>query len=671
MSKSESWLASQFPATMLPSEQARLLELASDGILVRDLAGIIRFWNCGAERLYGWPRTEAVGRLVQDLLQTRYPQRREEIEARVYQTGRWEGELEHRRRNGSRVIVSSRWALERDSQGEPYAILELNTDVSDRKLAEARQAVRFSVTRALATASDLEDAALPVLECVGNGFGWKIGELWQLRPGGGLQCSALWHAGAEESATIVWPSAILRRGKGLPGKVWESGQPAWIRDVRSDPDFVREPLAVALGLRSALAFPILASGGVVGVLLFLADEPSEPAPELVATMLDISRQFGLFTDRVSAVQALRRSEAKFRALLESAPDAILIVDRRGHITLSNHRVQELFGYRPNELEGGSVELLVPERFRAAHLRHRLVFNEAPQARPMGVGLELFGLHKNGTEFPVEISLSPTRIGDDLITMAAIRDISARKQAELDLQRLHALELAQSEHLATLGEIAAGLAHEIKNPLAGIAAALDVLVGEISGARGEVMGEVQAQVGRIQVIVDDLLHYARPRPLRLQQADLNASVEHVLLMAMRQAEARQIALDFIPGALPPVAHDVDYIQRMVLNLALNAIEAVPEHGRVTVRTEHAAAHPGVVRILVRDNGSGIAPADLERIFRPFFTTKGKKGNGLGLSLCRRIAELHHGAIAVESRLGEGSVVIVTLPLQPPRASEAVH
>jgi signal transduction histidine kinase len=242
-------------------------------------------------------------------------------------------------------------------------------------------------------------------------------------------------------------------------------------------------------------------------------------------------------------------------------------------------------------------------------------------------------------------------------------VSERKKAESELRKLHQLQLAEAEHLATLGEVAAGLAHEIKNPLAGIAAALEVLGGELppGDPSRDIMADVQHQVKRIKSTVDDLLNYARPRPLQLLRSDLNSTVEQVVHFARQQAEARRVTLAFAPGDVPPIIHDPDQIQRMVLNLVLNATEAVNHGGQVEVSTAYFA-RDGVrqAEISVRDNGSGIAAEDLEKIFRPFYTTKGRKGTGLGLSLCRRIAELHAGTIDVSSRLGEGSTFTVKLP-----------
>lgn len=377
------------------------------------------------------------------------------------------------------------------------------------------------------------------------------------------------------------------------------------------------------------------------------------------------------TEQARAQQALWESEARFRGLLESSPDAIVIVGRDGRIAFANRRLEAMFGYAADELLGQPVEMLIPARFAARHRVHRAEYERHPMAREMGAGLDLVARRRDGREFPVEISLSPQQAGDDLLVTAAIRDVTRRKQAEAELQRLHTLQLAETEHLATLGEIATGLAHEIKNPLAGIAGALEVLAGHSDKPEEKaVMDEVRQQVVRIRETITDLLNYARPRPLQLRAGDLNATVEEVVRFALRQAEAHGIALRFHGGPLPLVVHDADSIHRMVLNLILNALDAIPGVGTVEVATTVAPGPPAAARIEIADSGSGIPAHELENIFRPFYTTKGGKGSGLGLPLCQRIAALHAGRIEVHSTPGQGSRFTVTLPLAP-RGAEAVN
>jgi signal transduction histidine kinase len=234
----------------------------------------------------------------------------------------------------------------------------------------------------------------------------------------------------------------------------------------------------------------------------------------------------------------------------------------------------------------------------------------------------------------------------------------------ELQRLYLTQMSRAEHLATLGELAAGLAHEIRNPLAGIAGVIEIIGKELpaSSPNREVLEEVRREVRRIQDILSDLLDYARPKPSQVHADDLNATVEHAVALARQQVLSRPIEIEFLPApGLPPVEHDPAQIHQVLLNLLLNAIQAIPEQGRIDVSL--AAEEPFAV-IRIADSGPGIRPEVLPNIFRPFFTTKGQ-GTGLGLSLAARITEDHGGRIDVESQMGKGTAFSVRLPLRPAR------
>ncbi len=236
-----------------------------------------------------------------------------------------------------------------------------------------------------------------------------------------------------------------------------------------------------------------------------------------------------------------------------------------------------------------------------------------------------------------------------------------RESREEIQRLYRVQMSKAEHLATLGELAAGLAHEIRNPLAGIAGVIEIIgrdLPESSPAR-QVLGEVQREVQQIKRIVSDLLDYARPKPSQFRAADLNATAEQAVMLARQQVLSRPIEIELIKAeGLEPVEHDAAKIQQVLVNLLLNAIQATEGRGRVQVKIE---AREGFALVRVKDTGRGISAEDLSSIFRPFFTTKGQ-GTGLGLSLAHRIVEDHGGRIEVSSTLGQGSEFIVSLPFK---------
>ena len=240
-----------------------------------------------------------------------------------------------------------------------------------------------------------------------------------------------------------------------------------------------------------------------------------------------------------------------------------------------------------------------------------------------------------------------------------------RESRAEIQHLHRTQMSRAEHLATLGELAAGLAHEIRNPLAGIAGVIEIVgrdLPEESPARA-VFGDVRQEVQHINRIVTDLLEIARPKAPNKRFADLIATVEHASLFARDQAAHRHIDMTVRRQSLSLVEHDAGQIHQVVLNLLLNAIQATEPGGAVTIEFDE---DDDSVSVCVCDTGKGIPPEILNNIFRPFFTTKGE-GTGLGLSLAKRIVEDHAGRIEVSSRLGQGSRFSIILPklkdLQP--------
>ncbi|MFI5114967.1 MAG: sensor histidine kinase, partial [Terriglobales bacterium] len=229
----------------------------------------------------------------------------------------------------------------------------------------------------------------------------------------------------------------------------------------------------------------------------------------------------------------------------------------------------------------------------------------------------------------------------------------------EIERLHHTQISRAEHLATLGEMAAGLAHEIRNPLAGIAGVIEIIGRDLpstSPARAVVM-EVRLEIAQIDRILTGLLETARPHPPRVCLSNLNTTAEHTVLLVRQQVLSTPIKIEFDRAPdLPEVEHDSDQIHQVLLNLLLNAVQAI--EGAGTVRVE-VGSREGCASVVVSDTGRGIPAQHLSNIFRPFFTTKGN-GTGLGLSLARRIVEEHHGRIEVSSVVGIGSKFEVMLP-----------
>ena len=326
-------------------------------------------------------------------------------------------------------------------------IVELEAFERERKRAERRLNTHFAVTQVFAESATFRDAASPLLQAICEGIDWELGELWCVDPAlNELRWEGIWHVPSLDGGEFeaISHEITFSPGSGLPGRVWASGQPAWVPDVPTDADFLRASVAARMGLHGALAFPIRTEGEVIGVMLFFSCEIRPPDHDLLNIMTDIGTRIGNFAKRKRAEEALRKSEATARALLESAAESIVLVDRDGRIVLANAKTEQLFGYHRDELLENTLEVLLPERFRTVHVGHRTAYFADPCIRPAGIGLDLAGRRKDGTEFPIEISLSFLEEEAGVLAMAFIMDITERKRAEEALTR-------QAQELKRLAE----------------------------------------------------------------------------------------------------------------------------------------------------------------------------------------------------------------------------
>ena len=249
-----------------------------------------------------------------------------------------------------------------------------------------------------------------------------------------------------------------------------------------------------------------------------------------------------------------------------------------------------------------------------------------------------------------------------------RMVNHLRESREEIQRLHRTQMSRAEHLATLGELAAGLAHEIRNPLAGIAGVIEIIGRDLpaSSPARVVVKDVRLEIAQINHILTDLLQTARPHPPEIRRSDLNTTVEHAVMLARQQALSKPIAIELKKNpSVPEVEHDSDQIHQVLLNLMINSIQAIEGRGKILVEV-YAEGTSAI--IAVSDTGRGIPPEHLPNIFRPFYTTKGN-GTGLGLSLARRIVEEHGGRIEATSSVGEGTRFVVTLPIERPAAEPA--
>jgi PAS domain S-box-containing protein len=364
----------------------------------------------------------------------------------------------------------------------------------------------------------------------------------------------------------------------------------------------------------------------------------------------------------------RRAEKRFKAVLASAPDAIIGVNASGEIELVNAQAERLFGWPEEELIGQPIEILVPTRVHDQHVVHRSGYLADPRPRPMGADLLLSGRRRDGSEFPAEISLSPVVDGDaDQLVLAAVRDITDRIELEADRHAVAAeADQEQSHLLESLGQLAGGVAHDFNN-LLGVILNYGALIGRAvdDPSVHADLGEIRAAAERGAALTRQLLTFARRDTVLTEPLDLNEIVRGVGSMLERTIGER-IALHVQLSDSPLIAEaDRNQVEQIVINLVLNARDAMSHGGELSVTLDRAPVAGGHilgdVRLRVSDTGTGMPPDVVARAFEPFFTTKDRlRGTGLGLATVYGIAHGNGGDVLIDSVVGSGTTVTVRLP-----------
>lgn len=593
-----------------------------DAMLAIAPDGKVLHWNRAAELIFGYSPLEAQGRLITDLIvpADRVDEERQ-VQADVWARGLVVYESLRRRKDGSLVHVSISSKRVSDAQGRQRYVLSTKKDITHLKIQRAAQLVEARFGALLESTPD----AIVMVNVTGR---------------------------------IVLVNSQAERMFGyqrqnLVGKPVEVLLPERFRVTHNQHriNFFAQPRTRAMG--AGLDLHGLRSNG-------------EEFPVEISLSPLVTEEGTLVMSAVRDVADRKKAEQKFRSLLEAAPDSMVIAARDGTITLVNSQTERLFGYKRSELLGQSVEMLIPERFRGKHPGHRAQFFAQPRARAMGEGLRLYGLRKDGSEFPVEISLSPLETEDGLFVSSAIRDATERKRYETALQEANRLK----------SEFLANMSHELRTPLNGIIGFSEFLVdekpGPLNAKQKEYLGDVLNSGRHLLHLINDVLDLSKVEAgkmeLHPETFQLAEAVQEVCSVVAPIAMQKGIDIRSQVSSTPSkVTLDRQKFIQVLYNLVSNAVKFTAKGGDVQVIVDQEA--PGTLRVCVRDTGIGISRSDFGKLFAEFQqldsgSARRFGGTGLGLALTKKIVEFQRGSISVDSELGQGSTFTVLLPATAP-------
>ena len=598
-----------------------------DALLVLSPQGVVLEWNPAAELIFGYSQAEVQGRSMFDLIVPQGRAHEEDLfRTEALRVGTSVQEAVRRRKDGSLVHVNVSTKAVRDADGQVLYFLSSKKDVTqlkvqrDAKLLEARFRDLLESTPDAIVMVNVTGRIVLVNSHAERVFGYPRAEL------------------LGQAVEVLLPHRY--RGAHLGHRSGFFGQPR------------TRTMGAGLELHG-----LRKDGGEFPVEISLSPIDTEEGTMVMSAIRDI-------TDR-------KRADQKFKDLLEAAPDAMVIVNREGHIVLVNSQAVKLFGWSRDELLGQPIELLVPLRFSARHPDHRRNFFAEPRTRSMEAGLELHCLRKDGSEFPVEISLSPLDTEEGLFVSSAIRDVTERKRIEQVLRDKN-LEL---ENAALVKDrFLASMSHELRTPLNAIIGFTGTLLmklpGPLNAEQEKQLRIVETGAKHLLSLINDLLDVAKLSAnkvtLNLEPVDCKTLIEEV--SATLELEARRKGLAFAVHT-PPVdvllLTDRRALSQILINLVGNAIKFT-QQGRVDVVLQDLQLPTGrAVQLRVQDTGPGIPLQEQPRLFEAFSRVESAdrrhhEGTGLGLHLSRKLAEALGGTLGFDSTEGLGSTFTLQLP-----------
>ncbi len=544
---------------------------------------------------------------------------------------------------------------------------ELTNDITMRKQAEKRLSAQYFVTKVLAEAANTKEASSKILQAICMALEWDLGEIWEFdQQDCVLRCSEIWHMPSIEVSEFkkFTRQTSFAKGIGLPGRVFESAQPAWIEDVTQDTNFPRSSVAAENGLHGAFGFPVISDNEVLGIISFYSREIRTPDKDLLNMLLSIGSQIGLFIKR-------KRSEEKvssFVNILDESLNEIYIFDAKTLRLLEANKGARLnLGYSVGELS-----ILTP-----LDLKPKFTLESFQKMiEPLRIGekekIDFTTIHrrKNGSFYDVEIHLQLSSFQSVPAFIAIVLDITKRKKMEA--------ALLQSEKLKSVGLVASGISHEINNILAIIMGRAEILqrgFNDDSELKEGLRLIIKAGENGAE-IVSKMLTFAKSDAKTSDYVFIDMSL--LIRQSIDFTEPRwkniaqskgvnyHIDTTGIDKTHEAFCNSTEMVE-VFINIINNALDAMPEGGCLSFSVK---SDKNTVFINISDTGIGMSEDDRKTIFDPFFTTRLPQGTGLGMSIVYSIIKRHGGKIEVESEIGKGTTFNLNIPIHKERAQSIV-
>jgi hypothetical protein len=632
--------------TQATLRQAAVIDQAYDAILVWDWNGPITFWNRGAERLYGIPRSDALGQDSHSLLSTVAPTGMPTVLDSLIREGTWEGELLHTARDGAKITVDSRMVLVREA-GRAY-VIETNRDITQRRRAEAalQEAHELLEARVRERTAELmqsneslrssEDRYRLLIEGV-NDYA-----IFMLDPTGTVQT---WNSGAERLKGFS--------AREIVGKSFSSF-------------FTPEDVAAGVPARELARASAEGKVEVEGWRV----RPDGSGFWITGTLIalyDGNRTLKGFTKIARDLTERRHNDELLRSVLNHTIHGIVGIDEKGIVTLFNRAAEDIFHRTASEAIGANVKILMPEPYRSEHDGYISSYLRTGDAKVMGRSRRVMGLRKDGSTFPIDLTVTGFLLEGRRYFVGIVEDISEKQKLEAQFHHAQKLE--------AVGQLAGGVAHDFNNLLTIISGYGEMLLSDLPSGH-ELRSSVEAILeagARAAALTSQLLAYSRRTVLEPKVLDLNVVIKDMESMLQRLLGEDIVLSASLDPQIGPIKVDPGQLGQILMNLAVNARDAMPRGGLLTIETHavefeeaprkaHPECRPGRhVKLVLTDTGDGMSAQVKARIFEPFFTTKDVgKGSGLGLAVVLGVVRQSGGSIEVDSEPGRGATFEICFP-----------